>query len=69
VDGSQLRSRDVSVGPVRGTPAKKNKITGEIWVPDKMHGDHFEVYRNQKDFEKGRRDRAVWDDGTLKEKF
>lgn len=29
--------------PVRGTPAKRNKITGEIWVPDKSghRGNHL----------------------------
>jgi len=58
-------------GPVRGSPAKKNKETGEFWVEDKSRhsGDHYEVYRNQKDWEKGIRDRDVYKDGRQKRKF
>jgi hypothetical protein len=55
--------------PVKGTKAKRHKTTGEIWYPDLFHGDHWEVYKNKKDFEKGKRDRAVWNDGRLKQKF
>jgi hypothetical protein len=54
---------------LRGTKAKKNKKTGEIWDPDLLHKDHWEVYKNKKNFEKGQRDRAVWSDGQLKEQF
>jgi RHS repeat-associated protein len=56
-------------GPVRGTKGKINKQTGEIWEHDMLHKDHWEVYRNRKDYDNGKRDRAVWDDGRLKEKF
>jgi RHS repeat-associated protein len=48
--------------PIRVTPARRNKITGEVWVPDKSGhygGRHWEVYRNTRDYEKGNRDRAV----------
>jgi RHS repeat-associated protein len=55
--------------PVRGQPAKRNRGTGEIWVKDRFHGDHWEVYKNKKDYENGKRDRAVWDDGRFKEKY
>lgn len=55
--------------PVRGTPGKRNRITGEIWEKDKFHKSHYEVYKNKKDYENGRRDRSVWEDGRLKEKF
>jgi hypothetical protein len=57
--------------PVRGTSAKKNKETGEIWVEDKSRhsGEHYEVYRNKKDWEKGTRDRDVYKDGREKRKF
>jgi hypothetical protein len=54
---------------VRGTPAKVNPDTGEIWDPDKLHKDHWEVYDNKKDYENGDRDRAVYNDGRLKQKF
>ena len=54
---------------VRGTSGKKNRATGEIWVKDPFHKDHYEVYKNKKDFENGDRSRAVWEDGRLKEKF
>jgi RHS repeat-associated protein len=52
--------------PVRGTSAKKNKETGEVWEKDKLHKDHYEVYKDKKAYEKGRRDRDVWDDGRPK---
>ena len=57
--------------PVGGTPAKRNKITGEIWERDKSRhgGEHYEVYKNMRDFKNRKRDRAVWQDGRLKEKF
>jgi hypothetical protein len=42
---------------------------GGIWIRDKKHNDHFEVYRNNKDFENGKKNRAVWDDGATKETF
>ena len=58
--------------PVRGRPAKMNKETGEVWEPDRLHRDHWEVYPSLKDYEaKGRdaRDRAVNKDGTVREYF
>ncbi len=54
---------------IKGTPAKRNKYTGEIWVLDRLHKDHWEVYKNKKDYDKGKRNRAVWNDGRLKRKF
>jgi hypothetical protein len=54
---------------VRGTNARRNKETGEIWVKDRLHKDHYEVYKNKRDFERGRRSRSVWEDGRPKEKF
>jgi RHS repeat-associated protein len=55
--------------PVKGTPGKRNKKTGEVWERDRLHKNHWEVYRNKKDYDNGKRDRSVWDDGRLKEKF
>jgi RHS repeat-associated protein len=55
--------------PVKGTKAKRNKKTGEIWDPDLLHKDHYEVYKNLKKFEKGNRTRSVWKDGRDKETF
>lgn len=52
--------------PVKGTPGKRDKITGEIWEKDKLHKNHFEVYKNLKDYQKGKRDRSVWEDGRPK---
>jgi len=54
---------------VKGSPAKRNKETGEIWVKDRLHKDHYEVYKNQRKFERGKRSRSVWADGRAKEKF
>jgi hypothetical protein len=54
---------------VRCSSAKRNRDTGEIWVRDRLHKDHYEVYKNKRDFEKGVRHRAVWEDGSLKEEF
>jgi RHS repeat-associated protein len=54
---------------VRGSNHKRNKKTGEIFAPDRLHKDHYEVYSNERHRAKGERDRAVWDDGRLKEKF
>jgi hypothetical protein len=54
---------------VKGGKAKRNKNTGEIWERDLLHRDHWEVYKTKKKWELGRRDRAVWNDGRLKEQF
>jgi hypothetical protein len=50
---------------------KKNKKTGEIWEqdPSRHGGEHYEVYKNKKMYEKGVRNRAVWSDGSLKKKW
>ena len=56
-------------GPIRGRKAKVNKETGEIWEKDLLHKDHWEVYKNKRDFEDGVRDRAIWGDGRFKNKF
>ncbi len=55
--------------PVRGAKGKRNKKTGEIWELDQLHKDHYEIYRNRRDYENGRRDRSVWDDGRQKQIF
>ncbi|MDM8527341.1 hypothetical protein QUF58_03945 [Anaerolineales bacterium HSG24] len=54
---------------VRGSKAKRHKQTGEVWEPDLLHKDHWEVYKNKKMWERGKRDRSVWNDGRLKDKF
>jgi RHS repeat-associated protein len=54
---------------VRGSKAKRSKDTGEIWEKDMLHGDHYEVYKNRRDYERGRRDRSVWDDGRPKQRY
>ncbi len=55
--------------PVKGSPAKQHKTTGEIFVKDRLHKDHYEVYKNKKMWEKGKRTRSVWTDGRPKETF
>lgn len=54
---------------VRGRPGKENKTTGEVWEKDKLHKDHYEVYRDRKAYENGTRDRDVWTDGRPKRTF
>jgi hypothetical protein len=54
---------------VRGRRARRHRVTGEVWQLDMLHGDHWEVYKTAKDFERGVRDRSVWSDGRLKERF
>ena len=54
---------------VRGRRAQRHHETGEIWQMDLLHGDHWEVYKTLKDFERGSRDRSVWSDGRLKDTF
>ena len=58
-----------SFEPVRGRRARRHKVTAEIWQKDLLHGDHWEVYKTTRDFDNGQRDRAVWSNGRLKEKF
>ncbi len=54
---------------VRGRRARRHMATAEFWEKDRLHGDHWEVYKDLKRYEQGARDRAVWSDGRLKEKF
>eukprot|EP01114_Cavostelium_apophysatum_P019081 TRINITY_DN603_c0_g1_i1.p1 TRINITY_DN603_c0_g1~~TRINITY_DN603_c0_g1_i1.p1 ORF type:complete len:133 (+),score=14.56 TRINITY_DN603_c0_g1_i1:52-450(+) len=46
----------------------KKIANGEIWGPDTLHADHFDVYLNQKMWEKrpGGKNREVWIDGRRK---
>jgi hypothetical protein len=55
--------------PMRGQPCRVNPVTGEVWCHDRLHKDHWEVYKDKRDWEAGRRDRAVWDNGCLRQKF
>jgi RHS repeat-associated protein len=55
--------------PVRGCSAKRCKETKEIFDKDKLHKDHYEVYKDKKDFDKGKRNRDVYFDGRPKRKF
>ena len=34
--------------PVRGTNGKEHKETGEVFRKDRLHKDHYEVYKNRK---------------------
>ena len=63
------RTRPEMFEPLRGRRARRDRETGEVWQADLLHGDHWEVYKTVRDFERGNRDRAVWSDGRLKEKF
>lgn len=54
---------------MRGRRARLHCVTGEVWQKDLLHDNHWEVYKSLRDFEHGRRARAVWSDGRLKEKF
>lgn len=47
----------------------RNKETKEIWEFDQFHKNHYEVYKNLKDYEAKRRLRSVWEDGRIKEVF
>lgn len=55
--------------PVRGRRARRHVDSGEIWEKDRLHNDHWEVYRDLKRYEQGERDRSVWSDGRLKDQF
>jgi len=55
--------------PVRSRPGKRNKEIGEVWEEDPLHKNHWEVYKDMKDYDNGVRDRSVWLDGVPKEKF
>jgi hypothetical protein len=45
--------------PVRRRCARRSRETGAVWQADLLHGDHWEVYKTVRDFERGARDRAV----------
>ena len=49
--------------PLRGSYCQVNAGTGEIWCLDRFHRDHYEVYKNLKQYENGQRDRSVWKNG------
>ncbi len=51
---------------INNEKALKNLKTGEIWKYDRLHFDHFEIYKNENDCRKGKRSRAVWWDGREK---
>lgn len=55
--------------PIRGRKGKLDPETGEIWERDQLHKDHWEVYEDYRRYERGIRDRAVWNDGRLKQQF
>ena len=55
--------------PLRGRRARRHRDSGEIWQKDRLHGNHWEVYKTLQDFERGSRDRSVWSDGRLKDRF
>ena len=55
--------------PVRDRRGRRHVQTGEIWEKDRLHENHWEVYKDLKRYEQGARDRAVWSDGRMKEKF
>ncbi|WP_153038888.1 filamentous hemagglutinin N-terminal domain-containing protein [Campylobacter sputorum] len=46
--------------------AYKDKNDGKIWIKDMLHKNHWEVYKDKKAYEKGKRLFDVWDDGRLK---
>ena len=46
--------------------AYKKKDDGTIWVKDLLHKDHWEVYKDKKSYEKGKRSFDVWEDGRFK---
>lgn len=54
---------------VKNSRARRNVRSGELWERNLLHRDHWEVYKNKKKWENGVRDRAVWNDGRLKEQF
>jgi RHS repeat-associated protein len=62
-------SSDFEHTTVNGRKAFRNKETGEVWMLDMLHKDHYEVYKNKRDAEKGKRTRDVWRDGRPKREF
>ena len=53
---------------VKSSKAYKKKDDGTIWVKDLLHKDHWEVYKDKKSYEKGKRSFDVWEDGRFKGK-
>jgi RHS repeat-associated protein len=72
-DSRRMHSQTPATNPDRFEPwkgpSKRDKVTGEIWVKDQLHKDHYEVYKNDRDFERGNRSRDVWADGRPKRTF
>jgi len=66
-DTPELRSELFE--PLRGRRPRRHRHNGEIWQKDLLHADHWEVYKTLRDFERGFRDRSVWSDGRLKDRF
>ncbi len=54
---------------VKGEKAYRDPNSGEIWILDKFHKTHYEVYKNKAAAEKGTRSRDVWTDGRPKSNF
>lgn len=55
--------------PIRGQKAKLNTKTCEVWAPDMLHKGEWEIYKDKRRFNDEKRDRSVFADGRLKEKF
>jgi RHS repeat-associated protein len=68
-EGTPDNPRDKQFSNVRGTNCKIDNSTGEIWCPDTLHKDHWEVFRNRKKFESNDRHRGVWRSGCLRTWF
>jgi len=51
---------------LKGGKIYRKKDDGSIWEKDKLHKNHWEVYKDKKNYEKGKREMDVWDDGRLK---
>ncbi|MBX9602969.1 MAG: hypothetical protein K2X35_18335 [Bryobacteraceae bacterium] len=61
---------DTKFRPLRGRRCFVNTETNEVWCRDRDHGDHWEVYKKEKDLDyRDRRHRAVWDSGCIRQRF
>jgi len=54
---------------INGRKGKQHVDSGEIFEKDPFHKDHYEVYKNLKDYEKSKRYYSTWLDGLIKEIF
>ncbi len=56
---------------IKGSRAKENVKTGEVWEKDlsRHGGEHWEVYKNKRDYENRNRDRQVWEDGRVGKRY